>query len=232
MGIVQMGAPRDLILQLQYAFGYRSFIETGTFQGDTALWAGQRFDNVWTIEAQEAIYQAARKRWPDGNIHWTLGDTRSALPKVLDQLDSDAIFWLDAHWSGGDTFGEAAQDECPLLDELAMIRSDARDHVILIEGARLFLSPPQRPHRIASWPTITQVIDALRTASNPYIVVHDDVIIAVPQKAKNLVARYCQEANTHAWMARCARQNARPSESLPRRLAGMLRLTGQDKAAA
>ncbi|WP_428386634.1 hypothetical protein [Mucisphaera sp.] len=232
MGTTQMGPPRDLILQLKQAYKVQHFIETGTYLGQTASWAASQFADVHTIEAQSSLHEAAKQRFPDQGISWHLGDTRTCLPRVLKELKGPGIFWLDAHWSGGITFGEAAEDECPLLEELAILRSDLRDHFILIDDARLFLSPPQQPHRIESWPSIDRVIDALRTAADPYIVIHEDVIISVPRRAQSLVARYCQEASTHAWQAQQSKAQAARSSSLPKRLMGMFRSRRSERAAA
>jgi len=36
MGIVRMGPPIEIILELKEAYGINNFIETGTYSGDTA----------------------------------------------------------------------------------------------------------------------------------------------------------------------------------------------------
>ena len=50
MGIVHMGPPKELILQLADRYKLRGFIETGTYKGNTAVWAASYFDDVITIE--------------------------------------------------------------------------------------------------------------------------------------------------------------------------------------
>jgi hypothetical protein len=107
------------------------------------------------------------------------------------------MFWLDAHWSGGETYGE--NDECPLLEELAIINVSPYEHIILIDDARLFLSPPPAPHRIEQWPDITTVINCLNCVSNRYIIIIEDVIVAAPSKFKVILAQYGQDLNTKAW---------------------------------
>jgi len=69
------------------------------------------------------------------------------------------LFWLDAHWSGGDTYGE--NDECPLMDELKIIFQYRKNYVILIDDARLFMAPPPKPHKIENWPSIKEIVNIL-----------------------------------------------------------------------
>ena len=49
MGLNRMGPPEALVLALQEHLGLEDFIETGTYQGGTATWAGERFARVTTI---------------------------------------------------------------------------------------------------------------------------------------------------------------------------------------
>ncbi|MDR1514735.1 MAG: hypothetical protein LBS45_03495 [Synergistaceae bacterium] len=65
------------------------------------------------------------------------------LKDVLDGKNSPMLFWLDAHWSGGDTAGENIQ--CPLLEELKIILDSNSSHFILIDDARLILASPLLP---------------------------------------------------------------------------------------
>src|SRR5919201_2007447 len=115
MGIVHPGVPKDLVLLLRNAFGVEDFIEAGTYLGATASWAAGVFPRVTTIEAAPALYNEARLRHQGhANLRFELGDSRQVFPRLLPELTAPSIFWLDSHYSGGDTFG--AQDECPLLE--------------------------------------------------------------------------------------------------------------------
>ena len=189
-----MGPPYDFVLFLRDRFNVNAFVEGGTFLGNTAAWAGAHFETVYTIERAEAYFEAARsshKNLP--NVRFILGDTRHVIPDVLTKLARPAMIWLDSHWCGAESYGVA--DECPLLDEIEAVNRAEFDHFVLIDDARLFLAPPPRPHVIEQWPTIDQVVDVLqRKDSGRYIVIIDDVIIAVPSSAKDMVARWCQNA--------------------------------------
>jgi hypothetical protein len=199
MGLVRMGPPTELITQLVSEFAIANFVETGTHCGGTAIWASQYFKKVLTIEYCKELYEEAlRKLNQLDNIKLILGDSRTELSKVLEQLEGASIFWLDAHWSGGVTYGE--NDQCPLLEEINIINSSNFNNFIFIDDARLFTSPPQPPHQIEQWPNITAVINELNSGNTErYIVIIEDAIIAVPCFAKAMVAHYCQEVNSKAW---------------------------------
>ena len=191
MGIIRPGPPVDLITSLQKAYNIRAFVETGTYRGDTSRWASRVFDKVWTIENSESIYLSTVEACKDlKNVDFLFGDTRNQLPMALSQLSGPAIFWLDAHWSCDVTYGEG--DECPLRDELKLLNESPFEHYILIDDAKYFMSPPPPPHNREQWPTLTSVLTALNTPERSrYVVIHEDVIIAVPKSSETVIADYC-----------------------------------------
>lgn len=191
MGIVRMGPPTEVILKLKETYDISNFIETGTYYGDTAYWASQVFEQVSTIEYSEEIYEQVTKKYSNiKNIKFSYGDTRDNLKDIVSTLNTPSLFWLDAHWSGGETYGES--DECPLIEEVKILNSSEHNNFIFIDDARLFMSPPPSPHLVEQWPDITAVLDELNSVSNKYIVITEDVIIAVPDFAKPILAQYYQ----------------------------------------
>jgi hypothetical protein len=201
MGIVTLGPPEDVVIKLAKLNNCSVFVETGTFRGETARWASKHFDIVYTIERAENIYKLYRKELQQlKNVKSLLGDSREILPLVLKEVDDKkAVFWLDGHWSGGETAG--ADDECPVLDELACL-TDRTDDIILIDDARLFLSAPPKPHKPSEWPTIAEIIDALsRGGKHPFIQIIDDIIFAIPRKEplKSEMINYSQERSITFW---------------------------------
>jgi len=196
MGTVRMGPPIEIISQLKAAYGINNFIEIGTYQGHTAYWASQVFEQVFTIEYSQDLYQKVTEKYGHiKNIDFLYGDTRNLLDNTVSQLESPSLFWLDAHWSGGLTYGEI--DECPLLAEIEIINSSDCEHFIFIDDAGLFLSPPPPPHSPQHWPDISAVLNLLNSVKNSrHIVIIEDVIIAVPALAKELIVQYCQNLNT------------------------------------
>jgi len=192
LGCFEMGPPRDFIRWLRDRAGARSFIESGTFRGETASWAADLFQEVITIELSPEIHRQTSARLASkSNISFRLGHTKAVLASLLPQLRQPAIFWLDAHWSGLDTAGR--EEECPLLEELALLNAASVNHCILIEDARLFTAPPPLPHQASQWPTIWEVHAALQQGPRPrFVIIQRDVIIAVPGEYRAEVIDYWQ----------------------------------------
>lgn len=199
MGIVRMGIPQELAKTLVDEFPISTFVETGTYYGRTSEWAANLFEKVVTIENSKELYKQTVSKYKEvRNIDFLLGDSRTHLKDVVKGLSKPAMFWLDAHWSGDHTYGK--NDQCPLLEEIEIINSCQSNTYILIDDARLFLSPPQPPHDIQQWPSLTEIVSVLQQASTSrYIVIIEDCIIAVPMHSKDLVAKYCQEVNAELW---------------------------------
>ena len=184
MGMVTPGAPQDLILHFKQQSQINAFVETGTHLGNTAAWAGGHFSRTITMERSAALVDAIKSRFAgQSNVECIFGDCREELERVVPTLLTPAIFWLDAHWSGGVTYGE--KDECPLLDEIAVIGRSKVPHLIFIDDARLFLEPPPAPHDAASWPAINEICQVLAANGDWYVCIVDDVIVRVPNKLRN-----------------------------------------------
>lgn len=202
MGIVRMGPPEELVLLLKRDLNVPTFVETGTFKGGTAAWASNHFKRVITIENSKMYFDEARNSYKHlQNVEFLLGDSRAVLKNVVTQVREPAIFWLDAHWCSMDSYG--SNDQCPIIDEINLIRSTGIKHYLFIDDARLFLSPPPLPNKTEQWPTIDQICSNIQfsclKSEAYYIVVFEDVIIAAPD-ARSLLAEYCQAANTKAWI--------------------------------
>ena len=82
-------------------------------------------------------------------VHILEGDSAQKLSVVLGRLSHPALFWLDAHYSGGDT--AKGENETPIQKELHDIfQNPLKDFVILIDDARLFVGQN-------GYPTLAQV---------------------------------------------------------------------------
>ena len=201
MGIIEMGPPKKLVLQIKNLLDATDFIETGTFKGETAKWASEYFDQVDTIEFSKSFFdELVDKYGKSSNLNLHFGDSREVLKKISPKIKKPSIFWLDGHWCGdADSYG--GSDQCPLLKEIDVITNlTMPSYAILIDDARLFLSPPSKPNKIEQWPSIDIIIEHLKKGMiNPYIVVYHDVIVAVPESIKSDVAGFVQSENTKEW---------------------------------
>lgn len=139
----------------QYGTG-KIFVETGTYLGDTveiALDAG--YELVHSIEVDQGMFDKCQARFKDNpKVKLWFGDSVDIIPKIVDDLNGPATFWLDAHASGPLPGGRYSP--CPLVLELQAIygkevvsitengiqkvrkKSSIDNHTIMIDDRRLF----------------------------------------------------------------------------------------------
>ena len=216
MGLVRMGVPTQIALHLRDSFAISTFVETGTYRGDTAKWAAANFDSVVTIEASLLLFQQAQLALSKlSNVKLIKGASRVVLSELVEQLNEPALFWLDAHWCSGDSFGES--DQCPLMAELQIIVASEVAHFVLVDDARLFLAPPPRPNDAAAYPSISDLVSVLSVPRPHYITVFEDVLIAVPDAAAAEMRSFMQEQSTQDWNER-SQGAKRTALQLPHRL--------------
>lgn len=126
-------------------FSPEIFIETGTYQGDMIHAVKKKFNQIYSIELNEALYRNAKKRFVKNNhISIIYGDSTVQLKIILPNIDKPCLFWLDAHYSGGST---AKGDlETPIMEEMNLILNHSNlKHIILIDDARLFIGKNDYP---------------------------------------------------------------------------------------
>lgn len=129
---------RILIHDMAVRFGQKVLVETGTNYGHTVSSAIGTFDTIYSIELDEALWQSAATRFArHPQVRLRRGDSALELVGILSELSQPALFWLDAHYSGAGTARGAL--DSPIMQELAAIsRHPVRDHVLLIDDARMF----------------------------------------------------------------------------------------------
>jgi hypothetical protein len=116
-------------------FRLQTFVETGTFLGETTAAVADLFQRCFTIELSDELHARAVRRFSDAtHVVCLQGDSGVTLPRVLNEIAAPALFWLDAHHSGGDT-ANAGYD--PISKELTSIYlHSVKTHVILVDDAR------------------------------------------------------------------------------------------------
>jgi FkbM family methyltransferase len=182
MGAIHFSLDPNLVRALRAQLPLESFVETGTFRGDTAHAMAPHFPSVHTIELADELYARAVERLaPLKNVTVVHGSSPEALKSLWKTLSGKSVlYWLDAHWCGGPTSGAAY--ECPVLAEIAAIRSLNDQSVVLIDDARFFIAPPPHPHAPESWPLIAEVIAALTALSDRHKAwIINDVLIFAPE---------------------------------------------------
>lgn len=187
-----MGIPRENVEFIAKNLSLTNFVEGGTYKGKTARYASKVFKNVSTIEMSEIMFAEASNNLKDlQNVTVLKGDTRDHIKKLAVELDN-TLYWLDSHWSGGNTYGES--DECPLLEELNIIFKNQHNFAVLIDDARLFMSPPPLPHKIENWPTLREITDII---PNGYeIFIYEDVIYVMPITTAKVFQKFIQNIDS------------------------------------
>jgi hypothetical protein len=116
---------------------YNCFIETGTLDGETTFSLEPYFNKLYTIEISEQYYNKTKNKYSGNKINFILGDSSIVFESLLPNITDKCIFFLDGHWSGGDT-GHSDKD-CPLDEEITHINNFfTNDAIIIIDDFRLF----------------------------------------------------------------------------------------------
>jgi hypothetical protein len=116
---------------------YNCFIETGTYLGSTIFSLEPYFNKLYTIEFSENYYNYVKNQYNGNKINFILGDSSIVFETLLPSISDKCIFFLDGHWSGGDT-GHSNKD-CPLDEEITHINNLlTNEAIIIIDDFRLF----------------------------------------------------------------------------------------------
>ena len=113
------------------------FVETGSYIGLGIIAAiDVGFPQIRSIELSERYFDICTERFKkNSNIKIFQGDSSLILFDVIKDIKEKITFWLDGHYSGGNT--AMGQQSSPLLLELEQIkRHDIKDHIILINDLR------------------------------------------------------------------------------------------------
>ena len=145
-----------VIRQFAQKYGIQYLVETGTCHGDMVAAMQNEFKKIISIELAEKFYQEVCERFKGvANVELIHGDSARKLPEVVAKLEGRAIFWLDGHYSGGDT--ARGENDTPVNEELrAIFKPGAPDHIVLIDDARCFGTDP-------SYPSLDQLKQAVQT---------------------------------------------------------------------
>lgn len=183
MGAIHFSIDVKLLETIIRKNRFDAFVETGTYKGDSVDGIRQLFPEIHTIELSEEYYRSAKSRFSNfSNIHLYLGDSAVIIKDVLKQIGDKAIcFWLDAHWCADKNTG-GKDSQCPLLEELRGIGTLNARSLIMIDDARMFLSPPLTPHEISQWPDFNDILSELKRLSSVHkLMAVDDVLVFFPE---------------------------------------------------
>ncbi len=151
-------------------FSLPVMVETGTFKGDMVFALKEAFEKIYSIELGQKLFEDARERFA-ANKHVTIlqGDSGEVLEKVLKEINAPTLFWLDGHYSSGETARGAL--DTPIVQELTHIsRHSLREkHVVLVDDARCFIGKK-------NYPTIPALQELSASLGFSKFSVDDDII--------------------------------------------------------
>ena len=151
------------------------FLETGTHVGGTVRNMVPHFKNIDSIELSKEYYDSNIPRFEDvDHVKLHLGDSSEVLDNIIGKFVGDTVFFLDGHWSGGDT-AQGFKD-CPLMEELGTIMVKFNHQaLIIVDDYRMFGLKGNE-----DWTDIT--LDNVKNVVNErvsYIKSHNDRLVVV-----------------------------------------------------
>lgn len=116
----------------------KNFVETGSYLGDgiqLAITSG--FKTIYSIEISEKYHKICANRFRNNrNVNLIKGDSLFELKKLIDSINEPFTYWLDGHYSKGDT--GCGKLEFPIMIELETILKRKIDgEIIYIDDMRI-----------------------------------------------------------------------------------------------
>ena len=135
-----------------------SWVETGTYLGDTTALLSKHGQFVYSIEPEPSLYTKAIERFQSSpNIKIVKGLSEEVFPNLLPKLSGNFNFWLDGHYSSGVT--HKGPKDTPILDELASIALHMKNFTnisVMIDDIRCFNPTISE---FSTYPQLKQIVD-------------------------------------------------------------------------
>ncbi len=156
----------------------KTFVETGTYLGNTTDAVSGYFDKIYTFEITKELVEMAQKRFADKkNIEVIHGDSGVELKNILPKIDKSTIFWLDGHYSEGFVHAKKYDLDTPIINEIETIfTSNIKDfnNIILIDDAFEF-------DGTRGYPTIDELRNIVKKYTDRYdVFVKYDIVYIIP----------------------------------------------------
>lgn len=218
MGAISFSIDKNLLLLFQQKLRVATFVETGTYQGDSLRVAADIFADCRSIELSNDLHEDARRKFAaQANIKLYQGSSPGMLNALCEEMaERPVVFWLDAHWCVGEnTAGQDSQS--PLLDELRAIKKLHAQSVILIDDARLYLCPPPEPHRAPDWPDFDDIVILLKSLGHGHrLMILNDVIVLYPESIRVDMASFARQQGVD-WLVLANHALRPPPPARPKR---------------
>ncbi len=149
-----------------------TWIETGTFLGQTTQLLARNATHVYSIEPEIRLYKRANKLFRGAkNIKIINGTSEDVFPELLPIISGNVNFWLDGHYSAGITF--KGPKDTPIIDEITHIGRNINRYqkvCVLIDDIRCF--NPRLPE-YRSYPSLETLVEWARKYQLDWHIEHD-----------------------------------------------------------
>lgn len=129
-----------------------SWIETGTYLGSTTKKLSKSGASVYSIEPQTELYEHNLRRFRNKpNVRIFHGSSEECFPEVIKLVNGPTNFWLDGHYSGGDTYqGDTTTPVLMELDQISLHINEIGKIAVFVDDVRCFYpgysSSEEYPH--------------------------------------------------------------------------------------
>ena len=153
-----------------------TWVETGTYLGDTTAFLAKHAKKVFSIEPEPTLFANATARFSRvDNVEIVNGLSEKVLPQLLSTLSGNICFWLDGHYSpdwSADVTHRGPLDT-PIQEELNAISKHAArfDSIsIMIDDIRCF-NPKLGVY--GQYPSVNVLVDWAKEAGFDWHIEHD-----------------------------------------------------------
>lgn len=160
----------------RYAAPDSTWVETGTYHGDTTNSLSKTFPHIYSIEPEYSLFTRACDRFINRkNVTLINSPSETCLGSLLCGLSGPLAFWLDGHASEPGTFH--GTEVTPLMKELQYI-ADNLDRLtevtIFIDDARLLKGSLGHQE---GYPCLTEILGYAKRYGFLYIIEHDIIVL-------------------------------------------------------
>lgn len=156
----------------RYGSSASTWVETGTYLGQTTKFLARKSTLVWSIEPEPLLAKAATRKFrKNARVKIIQGTSEEILPALLPQLVGNVAFWLDGHYSEGVTF--CGEIETPIAVELQLIKDCLHQFesvVILVDDFRCFEA---KKSDVGPYPSRSFLVEWADSSGLSWTVEHD-----------------------------------------------------------
>jgi hypothetical protein len=149
-----------------------TWVESGTFMGDTTSVLSKVAKMVYSIEPEPTLFSKAEQKFRNtSNVKIIKGLSEDVFLELLATIGGNVCFWLDGHYSAGVTF-KGPQDT-PIMDELTAIGRNIAQMgkiVVMVDDVRCF--DPRNPE-FSAYPPVDFLVDWARKHNLTWHIEHD-----------------------------------------------------------